>query len=286
MIVLAFARLTIREALRRRILLVLALLSIGSVALVGWGVERLVTLAREDGAGELAIRIGVSQVLILIAFMFSFVLAMTAAFLGSPAIGGDVESGVAQALLSRPIRRWELLLGRWLGLGLVVAAYAASSGLLAVAVVGAVSGVVPRDPVLAIAFLSFEALVILTLALAIGTRLAGVAGGAISVVVFGLGWIAGVLASAGAALGVDTLQRIGDVARLIIPTDGLWQGVVYGLEPPVAVLLAAGELTPRELESNPFFALEPPPAEFVAWAVGWIAIVLVLGALAFRRREI
>ena len=53
------------------------------------------TSPARSGSTELEIQIGVSQVLILIAFMFSFVLAMTAAFVGAPAIGGDLESGVA-----------------------------------------------------------------------------------------------------------------------------------------------------------------------------------------------
>ena len=90
---IAIARLTVRELVRRRVVWVLAVLSILSVALVGWGLERLVTLSRADGVDELQIRIGVSQILILIAFMFSFVLAMTAAFVGAPAVGGELESG-------------------------------------------------------------------------------------------------------------------------------------------------------------------------------------------------
>ena len=72
--------------------------------------------------------VGVSQILVLVAFMFSFVLAMTAAFLGAPAIAADVESGVAHAMLARPIRRADLVVGRWLGLAVVVVAYAAGVG--------------------------------------------------------------------------------------------------------------------------------------------------------------
>ena len=71
-----------------------------------------------------------SQVLILVAFMFSFVLAMTAAFLGAPSIAGDLESGVAHAMLARPIRRADLVVGRWIGLAAIVIFYAALSGLL------------------------------------------------------------------------------------------------------------------------------------------------------------
>ena len=72
--------------------------------------------------------------------MFSFVLAMTAAFLGAPAIAADLESGVAQAMLARPIRRADLVVGRWLGLVVVVVAYAVASGLLEIVAIGFVSG--------------------------------------------------------------------------------------------------------------------------------------------------
>ena len=138
---------------------------------MAWGLDRLVSLARADGTNELQIRIGVSQVLILIAFMFSFVLAMTAAFVGAPAIGGELESGVALAILARPLRRAEVLLGRWLGSAVVVVAYTAASGLLAIAVAARISGYGPPDPFLAVAFLSGQALVLLTLTLALGSVL-------------------------------------------------------------------------------------------------------------------
>ena len=44
--VVRIARLTIAEAARRRILWVLAGLTLASVALTGWGIDRLVTLAK------------------------------------------------------------------------------------------------------------------------------------------------------------------------------------------------------------------------------------------------
>jgi ABC-type transport system involved in multi-copper enzyme maturation permease subunit len=283
--VIVIARLTIKELVRRRVVWVLAILTLVSVALVGWGLDRLVTLARLDGADPLQIQIGVSQVLILIAFMFSFVLAMTAAFVGAPAIGGDLESGVAYAILARPLRRADLLLGRWLGSAVVVALYAAGSGLLAIVVAAFVSGYWPPDPPLAVAFLVGEALVLLTLTLALGSVLPSIAAGAIAVVGFGLGWMAGVLAGVGAALGVAALAPIAEASRWLLPTDGLWRGVIYGLEPSLLVLIAAGE-APELAEANPFYAATPPPLPFVVWSVVWIALVLGAATWWFDRRDL
>ena len=282
---IVIARLTVRELVRRRIVWIRAALSILSVALVGWGLDRLVDLARQEGSTELEIRIGVSQVLILIAFMFSFVLAVTAAFVGAPALGGDLESGVAWAILARPLRRADVLLGRWLGSALVVAGYAVLSGVLAIAVATLVTGHGPPDPLLAVAFLAGEALVLLTLTLALGSVLPSIAAGAIAVVAFGLGWMAGVMAGVAAALGVAGLGTVAEVSRWLLPTDGLWRGVIYGLEPPLVVLIAA-DRAPELVNANPFYAATPPPLPFVAWSIIWVAIVLAAATWAFERRDL
>jgi ABC-type transport system involved in multi-copper enzyme maturation permease subunit len=283
--VIVIARLTVRELIRRRVVWVLAALTIVSVSLVGLGLDRLVGLARANGTSELEIRIGVSQVLILIAFMFSFVLAMTAAFVGAPAIGGELESGVALAILARPLRRSEVLLGRWLGSAAVVAAYTIASGSLAIVVATWIAGYGPPEPVLAVAFLSGQALVLLTLTLALGSVLPSIAAGAIAVVGFGLGWMAGVLAGVAAAFGVGILGQVAEISRWVLPSDGLWRGVVYGLEPPLVVMLATGNL-PRFADANPFYASAPPPLPFVIWSIAWMALVLALSSWWFERRDL
>ena len=262
MAVLTIARLTITETIRRRIALVLLGLTVVSVLLTTWGMERLVSLARADNVGDFQIYVVVSQLLILIAFMFSFVLAMTAAFLGAPAIATDLESGVAQSMLARPIRRADLVVGRWLGLVVVIAAYAVLSGLLEIVAVGAVSGYSPPEPAMAVGYLAAQAVVLLTLALLLSTRLPAIAAGAICVVLFGLGWMAGVFAVIGRFFDAGPLVAAAEAGRWLLPSDGLWRGTIYGLEPPLFMLLAAGRNAPTG--ANPFSAVGPPPTEFLA----------------------
>jgi len=281
--VVTIAWLTIGEAARRRVLWVLALLAFIAVALVTWGVSWLVTEIRGQGEVELTVKLVTSQVLIFIAFLFTFVLAMTGAFLGSPAIASDLESGVAQALLARPLRCSSYLLGRWLGLTIVVGAYAALAGLLAIGAIGFVSGYLPPNIVMPVVFLAFQAVILMTFALLLSTRLAPIAGGAIAVVAYGLAWMAGILGDIGLALNASGVAVIGDLGRVLLPTDGLWRGVVYGLEPAV-LIAAAGDQ--RLARANPFFAADPPSPVFVAWAVAWVVIVLALAVTQLRRREL
>jgi ABC-type transport system involved in multi-copper enzyme maturation permease subunit len=282
--VTTIAWLTIREAARRRILWILVALTVLSVAITGWGTERLATLAREDGVSELQIQVGVSQVLILVAFMFSFVLAMTAAFLGAPAIASDLESGVALAMLARPIRRADYVIGRWLGLVAVIVAYAVASGLLEIAVVRVLTGHAPPEPWIAVTFLAGQSIVLLSTALLFGTRIPAIASGAICVVLFGLAWMAGVFAGIGRVFGVDAFVSVAQASRWLFPSDGLWRGVIYGLEPPLVVLGATR--FGAAADANPFYAGAPPPLEFIVWSVAWIAAVVGLAVWSLDRREI
>lgn len=280
---LTIAKLTIGEAARRRVLWVLVALAVIAVGLTAWGVSALVAGARERGVTELDIKLAVSQILIFIAFMFGFVLVMTAAFFGAPAIATDLESGIAQAMLARPLRRSSYLLGRWLGLAIVIVVYAAAAGFLAIGAVGVVSGYVPPDPILPVAYLAGQALLLLTLTVFLSTRLPPIAGGAIAVVAYGLAWMAGVLGKIGLAIGTTALVSVSDAVRYLLPTDALWQGVVYGLEPSFVINAVGDEFVAR---SSPFFASEPPSIAIVAWAGIWLVLMLALAVSQLRRREL
>jgi ABC-type transport system involved in multi-copper enzyme maturation permease subunit len=69
-------------------------------------------------------------------------------------------------MLARPISRADVV-GRWLGLAVVISGYAVVPGLLEIAVVTAIVGLGPPDPLVAVGFL----------ALLLSTRLTAVAAG-------------------------------------------------------------------------------------------------------------
>jgi hypothetical protein len=123
---------------------------------------------------------------------------------------------------------------------------------------------------------------VLTVALTLGTRLPAIAAGAISVVLFGVGWFAGVLGNIAVAFDAVALHQATEAFRFLLPTDGLWRGVIFGLEPPLVLLMSVG----RTAEANPFFAPTPPPVAFTAWSVAWVLLVLGAGIALFRRREL
>lgn len=275
------AGLTLREAARRRLLWVLVGLTAVIVVLTWWAFGRIADASPVTGPTQV---LGISQVTVMLAFMFSFVLAMTAVFAGSPAIGADIESGLLLAVLARPIRRAEVMLGRWLGLALVLVTYALVAGYLELAAVALACGYVPKEPLLGPIYLACESLVLLTLAIVASTRISSVAGGAVAVVAFGLAWMAGVLGGIGSAFDNRLLHDVGLVAKLLLPSDILWRGAAGALSPPDEVLTAGG-VNAALYKFSPFSGASPSPVSLV-WCVAWIAAMLALGILLLRRREL
>jgi ABC-type transport system involved in multi-copper enzyme maturation permease subunit len=276
------ARLSLLEALRRRLLWALIGLTVLLVVVTAWAFQRLLE-ASPLPPDETTL--AVSQLLILVAFMFSFVLAMTAVFVGSPAIAGQVESGEALAVLARPIRRADVVLGRWVGFGIVVVAYAVLAGLGEIGAVALTTGYLPPHPLLAAGYVALEGLVLLTLAVLLSTRLGVITGGAIAVVLYGINWIMGVVGAAGAILGNDAIRTAGTISRIVMPTDVAWRGAIASLEPPAALLSSLGR-TSVIFAINPFYAAASPPLDQLVYAGVWIAVGLALAIVLFSRREL
>jgi ABC-type transport system involved in multi-copper enzyme maturation permease subunit len=280
---LIIARLTLREAIRRRLLHAVAILTVLVIGLTGWGISRLATL--HDSSGQplphSEVMATTAGLVIMLAYMFSFVLAIGAAFLAAPAIAGDVDSGLVLALLPRPLRRSQFVLGKWLALAALLVTYGGLTSGVELAMVRALTGYLPPHPVQAVAFLAGESVVVLTLALLGSTHLASMTCGIVVLALFGVAWIAGIAESVGVAFHNTAITTAGTVMSLLLPSDGLWRGAVYNLEP--AILVAVGGASPR---TNPFSVAAPPPTPYIVWAVGWVVVILGLAALSFRRRDL
>jgi len=286
MLALTIARLQLQELLRRRLFLVLLLLTVVVIALTTWGFSRIPSLGEAQGRpiSDVQRAAVASQLLILVMFMFSFVLAFSAVFAASPAISAEVESGITLAMLARPITRFEYVVGKWLGLLATVLIYAIPAASIQMVLVQIVVGYSPPHPLEFLAFVVGEAVVILTFSLLLSTRFAGMVGGVSGLILWGLAWMGGIVGGVGLVFDNATLTHVGTASKLILPTDGLWRGAVWSLEP--ASLIAAARAAGAAAAANPFFAADPPADLYLAWCVIWILFVLALAVWSFTRKEL
>jgi ABC-type transport system involved in multi-copper enzyme maturation permease subunit len=281
MTALTVARLTLREAARRRVVWALLVLTVVLIALSAWGFSKLIGLDTELGAmtsGEA--RLIASILLNLILFGMSLIAAIGTAFLAGPTLGGEVESGQALAMLARPVRRSSILLGKWLGLAAFGCGYVVLAGLTQIVTVRATVGYWPPAPAAGLALLAAEVVVLLTLALLLSSVVSPMASGIIAVGLFGATWIAGVVGGIGGALGNEGVERVGTVSRILLPTDGLWRGAMNGFQDPSALFQMGPE------GGFPFLSEAPLTPAYLVWAAVWIAMIWGLTALTFARRDV
>jgi ABC-type transport system involved in multi-copper enzyme maturation permease subunit len=280
--VLTIAALTLREASRRRVLLALVGLTVVLLAVSGWGFSRL---AAESGGASLTsgeARLTASIVLNLVMFGFSLVAALGTAFLAGPTLSGETESGIALAVLARPVRRTAVLVGKWLGLVTFGTGFVVLAGLAQCLVVLATVDYWPPQPATALALLAGQTVVLLTLAVLLSTVVSPMASGVVAVGLFGATWIAGVVGGIGESLGNEAVGRVGTVSRMLLPTDGLWRGAMHGFQDPSALVQLGGD----EAGAFPFLSAAPLSAAYLAWAVVWVAMVGGLAAASFRRKDL
>jgi ABC-type transport system involved in multi-copper enzyme maturation permease subunit len=278
--IVTIAALTMREALRRRLIAALAVICLALVALSAWGFDRLSHNAKMT-SGE--VNGALPTAFILFMFMFSFIVALSASAIASPSVSAEIESGVLQAVVTRPVRRRDVILGKWLGLAAILAAYTAVVVGLQVAVVRVVSGFMPPQPVTAAAYLFAEGAALLTVVLLLSTRLSALAAGVAGVALFGISWLAGVVGALGASFNIAALHTASVISQYIVPTDGLWHGAIFYLEPSSYLRLQISSAGDR---GDPFFATAAPPWPYLAWTVIWLVLVLALSVASFERREL
>jgi ABC-type transport system involved in multi-copper enzyme maturation permease subunit len=272
------AALTLREAARRRVLRALAVMTIVLLGLSAWGFSRLDAEFGTLTSGEAVL--AASQVLNLVMFGLSLIAALGTAFLAGPTLAGEIESGIVLAVMARPVRRSAVLVGKWLGLVAFGSGFMVVAGLAQFLIVQATMGYWPPQPVTSLALLAAETTVLLTLGLLLSTVISPMASGIVAVGLFGATWIAGVVGGVGKALDNEGVARVATVSRMLLPTDGLWNGAMHAIQDPSVLSRFPAAM------GSPFVSEAPLTAAYLAWAGVWVAVALGLAALAFRRRDL
>ena len=279
--VLIIAALTLREASRRRVVLALAALTVVLLGLSGWGFSRLVAESASSTLTSGEARLTGSIMLNLVMFGYSLIAALGTAFLAGPTLAGETESGIALAVLARPIRRSAFLLGKWLGLVAFGSGYVVLAGLAQCIVVRQTVDYWPPDPAVALALLAAQTILLLTVAVLLSTAISPMASGVVAVGLFGATWIAGVVGGIGGALDNASVERIGTISRMLLPTDGLWRGAMHAFQDPSAIIQMG-----NDAEGFPFLSAAPLTATYLAWAAVWVAMVWALASASFLRKNL
>lgn len=274
--VLTIAHLTLYEARRRRI--VLTGLAGGVAFLLVFGTA-LFFVERELPSGAVPlvqhqVQLGILTIAGLYASNFlSVVFAVIAPV---DALSGEIASGIMQTLASKPIRRDQILLGKWLAYFIMTASYLLliAGGVALVSRV--VTGYVQPNLHRALPLMLLEVTLLMTMTIAGGTRLSTVTNGIAAFGFYGLAFIGGWVEQIGAFGRIDAARNVGIAVSLVSPADSLWRLGAYYLQPPIA----------RDLQMTPFSSASVPNMLMVWWAAGFTLVALILALRWFARRPL
>jgi Cu-processing system permease protein len=290
--ILLISELSLREAFRKRLVLILLVLTALFVGFYLYGIWRLQGAldaraldAGLDPAPEGGRR-GLSGASVAYSAIFGMYLVY---FLGSlmsvlstvGAVSGDIENGVMQSIISRPVSRAQLVLGRWLGFSIVNIAYVSLLSAALLLGVRFITGFTPPQPVLAVLLVLLGVLLLTSLTVLGSTVFSTLSNGIGVFVLYGLGFTGGILSSIGQLAATPILVTLGNVANVLMPTNSLWLGASYYLQPSSVL-----DLNKLARGANPLFGSTPTAAGLIVWAAVYGGVMLLLAVLAFRRRDL
>jgi ABC-type transport system involved in multi-copper enzyme maturation permease subunit len=281
---LTIARFTIQEAISRKLVLSAAVLSVLFVGLYLLGFSFVFSEGspfrgeRPTSTTEIATAGTVLTVLGLYAvhFLSSFV----ALFLTVGAISSEIDSGTLHAVLARPIRRADVIFGRWLAYAGLISIYVVVMGGSILTLAWSIAGYVAFDPLRAIGLMAFGSILLLTVSLLGSTMFSTLANGVVSFTLFGMAWLAGIIEVTGGIVQNSAMVNLGIVVSLIIPSDAIWKAASFYAQSPLFLALGGtrGQV--------PFIGSTPPTAALIAWAVGYAVLLLALAVRTFSRRDL
>jgi Cu-processing system permease protein len=191
-------------------------------------------------------------------------------------ISGEIASGVMQTLASKPIRRAEIILGKWLMHWLMIAAYTTTMVVGVVLLMRVITGFSQAHVIEAVGLMTLQGTVLLSVVVAGGARLTTIANGMIAFGFYSVAVVGGWIEQIGVMMGDSSARYIGTAISLLSPTDALWRRAIYVLQPPVM----------SQVSMTPFSPASVPSVAMIWWAAAFAAGALALSANWFERRSL
>jgi Cu-processing system permease protein len=273
------ARLTFREAARRLVLWVAVLLGLLFLLIYGLGMNEIhKDLIRQTGGAR---RLMVSEIynffLLAGLYVANFLTIIMTVLTSIDTLSGEISSGTIHTLVSKPVRRWEIVLGKWMGLLVMLTIYLILIAGGVMLIVYTISGYSPPNPLRGFAVMWLNVLLLLGVSLMGGAVLSTLSNGVMVFGLYGVAFIGGWIEQIGSFLNNQTAINIGVLTSLLLPSEALWKRASYEMQSPA--VSALGGVSPFTSQSVPS-PLMIAYAALYAGAALWIAIHL------FKNRDL
>lgn len=270
------ASITFREAARKKILWTALIVGIGFLMVFGAGLHYQLADLRANGMAPF-LRYQVLSATLMVGLYTVDLLAVVMTILTSvDTISGEIASGTIQAIATKPVARWQILIGKWTGFVAMLAIYV---GLMFGGTLAAgywISGVALQNPLRGALLVYLECVIALTATFLLGTWFSTLTNGVIVLGFHGLAFLGGWLEQMSGFAQGSGLVTLGVVSSLLMPTEAIWRRAAFLMQPPLA----------GALQFSPFANISVPSGAMVGYAGFYLLTILVLAIYHFQRRDL
>lgn len=275
--VVIMARLTFREAIRRKIALASVVLGLAFLILFNTGFYFINAEMKADQGATPLIRAEFYNFLATAGlYAVTFLSVALGALLSADTLAGEINSGTIQTIVTKPVRRAEVVLGKWLGFAGLLAIYLSlmAGGVVLSAQVQA--GYAPTNFLRGIGLIYLESLLIMSVTLLCSSRISALATGGVVFGLYGLAFIGGWVEQIGSFLNNQTAINVGIVSSLLIPSEVLWKRAVFEMQSPLTAVVGF----------SPFSARSIPSPLMIVYALGYMLVAVWLAIRWFGQRDL
>jgi Cu-processing system permease protein len=272
----------LREALRRKVFLVVCFLTVAFLGLYWLGVRYAF-----NHVANVEPPTGVDSRTFAGAFLFGmamfgtlFLGVVLAIFLTLGTVRGDAERALLQPLVVRPIGRSSLLVARFLGAAAVCVPYVLVLYFAGMLLTGLEGSWWPDRIVTPGLELAGGVLIVAALSLLGSVFLSSIANGIAIFMIFGAGLVAGLLGNIGHVLNSPGLIHAAKIAAWAIPFEALYQDALRSITEKTS------GLTGFLLRLGPFGGAEQGGVWLRLWAIAYLVLVGAVAAAGFARRDL
>jgi len=274
------AGITFREAARKRVLWMALAAGAAFLSLFGTGLYfQLKDL--NPHTNLLLKRAGIGGLLMVGLYAVDLMAVVMTVLTSVDTLSGELASGTIQAVATKPIPRWQLLLGKWMGFVGMVTVYVVLmvGGVTAVTYfmsLHAVGGVLPHHWLRGVALIWLECVLLLSLTFRMGTSFSTLTNGVVVLGLHGIAFIGGWIEQAAALTHSPRALNVGITASLIMPSEALWRRAAFEMQSPIVSTLGF----------TPFSAASVPSKFMILYAGLYLALALALAVRRFSKRDL
>ncbi|MFZ5643481.1 MAG: ABC transporter permease [Bacillota bacterium] len=271
-------RFTFREAFSRKILLVSIIIAIIFLGLYGTGVHYAVKDIQKANNQMLA-SIIYPQLLLFGLYFGGFIVSFLAILSSAGLMASDMESGNIQTIVTKPIRRYEVITGKFLGQGVFLAAYAAVMfGVISSVIIIKTGMQFPEIWKAALLFM-LQPIVLMSVTLLASVLTSTIASGVIAFLLYSVAVVGGVVEQIGWLIENTTLKNGGIISSLIMPVDSLYRKIVH-------LMMPSGNPMSALQQMGPFGASAEPSAWMITYTLMYVMAFYLLAVYIFSRKDI